>query len=311
MKSVIEYIKSNDNIGVICHKSPDGDTLGSGLALYFGLKKLGKKCNIYCADKPSGLYSILDGIENIKPLCELRESNLIFCDCADENRADFTEKLSDYNILNIDHHISNNNFGNINYIKADACATCVIMYYVLTELGVELDKTIAKNLYVGICTDTNNFTNSNVNSESFYVASKIADFDFSIGEINKAMFRNKSYGKTVATARYIQRMRMFCDNKFCISFLTLKDLQELKVDNTEGIVNCAVDIDGVSVGAFLKEAEPNVYKVSLRSNYDVDVCKICEAFGGGGHIKASGCKIKGELEDVIHKLTNEVLKWME
>ena len=125
------------------------------------------------------------------------------------------------------------------------------------------------------------------------------------------MFRTKSLSKTKAIARFIERIRLSNHDKFCISYLTLDDLEELQLSDTEGIVNYGVDIDGVSVCAFLKESEPDSFKVSMRSNFDVDVCKICNAFGGGGHVKASGCRIDGNLDEVIDKLTNEVSKWME
>lgn len=312
MDAVKEFIISKDDFGIICHKSPDGDTLGSGMALYYGLIQLGKKCSIYCCDKPDSVYSeVFDGIENINSLCELKETNLIFCDCADEVRAAVEWDLKEFSILNIDHHISNTCFGDVNYVVADACATCEIMYYVLSDIDVALNSLIAQCLYIGICTDTNNFTNSNVTSKTFEVVSKITKFSFPISDIVRVLFRTKSYAKTKATALYINRIRMMFDNKFCVSYLTLKDIEELKLEDTEGFVNIGVDIQGVSVSAFLKEKEEGVFKVSLRSNYDVDVCKICETFGGGGHIKASGCNIKGSVEEVIDALCSEVSKWME
>ncbi len=311
MNLVKEYINSNDNFGIICHKHPDGDTLGSGFAMYYGLLSIGKNCQIYCVDKPDKVFDILDGIGNIKPLSELKEKNLIFCDCSDELRADFEWNIKEYNVLNIDHHISNTNFGNVNFVVDTACATCQVMYYVLKEIGVQLNSVIAKCLYVGICTDTNNFTNSNVNSDTFYVMSEIAKFDFGISNIVKTIFRNKSYAKTKAIALFIERIKIFFDDRFCVSYLTLDDIDRLKLDNTEGLVDIGVDIEGISVVAFLKEIEDNVFKISFRSNYDVDVRKICEVFGGGGHIKAAGCTINGSAEEVINLLSSEVAKWME
>lgn len=311
MEAIKEFITDKDNFGIICHKSPDGDTLGSGLALYHGLRQLGKSCNIYCVDVPDSMYRLLDGIKDIKPLADVKESNLIFCDCADEDRAAFDGDLSKYQVLNIDHHISNTDFGNVNLVDAKACATCQVMYYVLEYIGVKLNSTIAKSLYVGICTDTNNFTNSNVTSETFEVVSKLTKYEFAISDIVKILFRTKSFAKTKATALYIDRIRLMFEGKFAVSYILLEDIERLGLEDTEGFVNIGVDIEGVSVSAFVKEKEDGEFKVSLRSNYDVDVCKICNTFGGGGHIKASGCCIKGNVEEVINALSNEVSKWME
>lgn len=311
MDAIKEFITTKDNFGVICHKSPDGDTLGSGLALYHGLVQLGKSCNIYCDDVPDSMYSLLDGIEYIKPLADLEENNLIFCDCADENRAAFEKNLKDFQVLNIDHHISNTDFGNVNIVDANACATCQVMYYVLEAVGVQFNSTIAKCLYVGICTDTNNFTNSNVTSETFEVVSKITKYEFPISEIVKILFRTKSFAKTKATALYIDRIRLMFQGRFAVSYILMEDIESLGLEDTEGFVNIGVDIEGVSVSAFIKEKEDGIFKVSLRSNYEVDVCKICNAFGGGGHVKASGCCIEGDLEQVINALSDEVSKWME
>lgn len=311
MGIIKDFIDQNDDFGIICHKSPDGDTLGSGLAMFYGLKQLGKRCNVYCADVPERVYSVLDGIDNLRPLDELKEKNLIFCDCSDEERAAFKDDLKAYNILNIDHHVSNTDFGNVNLVKATASATCEVIYDVFIELGIKLDKTIAQCLYVGICTDTNNFTNSNVGSNTFFVMSEIAKFDFAMNSIVKSIFRTKSLAKTKATALVINNIRMFCDGKICLSYLTYDDIIKLDLDNTEGLVEIGADIENVSVSVFLKGDENGGFKISLRSNYDVDVRKICEAFGGGGHVKASGCRIQGSLDQVIAAISDEVIRYME
>lgn len=311
MSQLKDYIYGKDDFGIICHKSPDGDTLGSGLAVYHGLKQLGKSCSIYCSDVPERLYAVLTGIEKIKPLSELKESNLIFCDCSDEERAAFDLDLKRFDVLNIDHHISNTNFGNVNVIDSNACATCELMCSVFEEIGVALDVDIAKCLYVGICTDTNNFTNSNVTENTFMVMSKISKFNFGMTDIVRSLFRTKSLAKTKAIAMVINNMRMFSNGKVCVTYLNYEDLLRLELDNTEGLVDMCVDIEGVSVCAFLKGNGEGSYKISLRSNYDVDVRKICETYGGGGHVKAAGCMIKGKLEDVISKISLEVAKWME
>ncbi|MBQ9624765.1 MAG: DHH family phosphoesterase, partial [Clostridia bacterium] len=200
INEIKSFIDADNSFGIICHQNPDGDTLGAGFAMYHGLKQLGKECNVYCIDKPEKVFDMIDGIEVIKSVKEVKEKSIIFCDCSDETRALFENDLKDYNVLNIDHHFSNTGFGNINVVFDDACAACQVVYHLLLGIGVTMDEKIAKCLYIGICTDTNNFTNSNVKSDIFFVAGELVKFGIDVNPIIKALFKTKSLAKTKATA---------------------------------------------------------------------------------------------------------------
>ena len=275
MNKVIDFINSYQKFALVSHKNPDGDTLGSAFAMFEALSQLGKDCTIYCKSKPTAYYDFIENIDSIKPLEELSKGSDVIClDCADLERAGLDNK-EDYNILSIDHHISNDYFGNVNYV-CDASATAILVYDIISELKVELTPKIASYLYIGICTDTNNFTNSNVNSKTFAVASALAQTGIDISWLTKNLFRTRSLAKTKGIAKFIDQMEFFYDDKLCFSHLSFEQLEELELVDVEGLVNYASDVIGVSVAIFMKESKPGICKFSLRSNFDVDVRKICE-----------------------------------
>lgn len=311
MIDIIDAIKKYDTFIISTHKSPDGDAIGSCVALGLTLKKLNKKVNYIIETPVSQKLMFLPEItefQNDIYSCENFQVG-IFLDCSDTGHLhdDSLLKKCKTNI-NIDHHISNTQYGDINYIDKKASATGEIIYNLIENLSLNLDRDICISLYTAIVTDTGNFKYTNVTSNTHNIISKLYKYYNNYWDINKKLFDEHPYEKVKLIGKALNNLYLIKDNRISIIFLTLNDLSFLskKVD-IEGIINYARDIQGVEIAIMLKEVSTNVYKVSFRSNTDYDVSKLAVLYGGGGHSKASGCTIEGtSLKETIDNISEKL-----
>lgn len=304
-----QFIDGDDTFAVVSHISPDGDTIGSALAVVWALRRLGKTVTVHDKDAPIPSFAFLPGIEEYQTLEYIPGDAAIICvDCADLRRTGLDD-VNGRRVLNLDHHISNTRFGTVNYVSQQA-ATCEIIFDFIQRLGVSLDERICPCLYTGITTDTSNFTNSNVTSHTFLSAAALLTAGLEPAPIAKAIFRTRSKAQTKAIALVIDHMQFFLADKVAVTYLTAEELEQLHLLETDGLVDYTCDVEGVEVGVFLKETPDGKIKASFRSNGKVDVRQVCQQFGGGGHVRAAGCLFSGKLEEVIQKLVAEVGQWM-
>jgi len=297
-KEIKEEILKSKRIGLSFHTSPDGDAIGSCLSLLNALRYLGKDCYIISRDVISDNLSFLSlsnevNGNTLEP--KISTDLVIVLDCGNTER--ISADLSNYNgkIINIDHHISNENYGFINYVDIKASATCEIAYLLIKELGINFnDKTdlqiaIGNAVYTGILTDTGSFRHSNVTSRTHSIVSELIELGVDNSKIHSNLFDNKPFNKIKLMGSVLSNIELFLDNKVAVLQIPkgmLEALNLLKTD-TSDIISIGLGIDGVEVSILLKEVEDGV-KGSLRSKNNVDVRKVAEVFGGGGHIKASG-----------------------
>lgn len=299
-----DKIKNAKQIALICHIRPDGDTLGSALALYNYVVNF-KKCTVFCDDTLPQKYGFLKGFEKISRGDISNEYDLIVCiDCSDLNR---TGKYNFFiknhnNVINIDHHISNEKYGNINYV-IDASSTCEIIFYLLKHFDIKADKDIYTCIYCGLSSDTGNFSHSNTTYKTFEIAAELAKTIGDISYISQIIFKDMPLNKLMLLTEVLKNIKIYIDGKMAVLTVSYKDVEKYQCDihDTEGFVDYAVNISGVEIGAILLESENNCYKISLRSK-NANVCKIAAQFGGGGHIHAAGCMLCGDYQDVINKL---------
>lgn len=313
--SITEIATQFNNIKtalVFCHVRPDGDAIGAGLAIVFALRNLGKKAYFCCDEFSPEKFQFVSAISTV--LQDIPSGvvpdTLISVDCADISRlgiyAGLYATFSGVTI-NIDHHISNGRYAKYNYV-AEGPATCEILTEILTFCRYEITKDIANFLMLGLITDSGNFTHCDVSGKTYRTASILRDKGADITEINYQMYARQSKTRALLHGTVMSKMRFNLDGKFAFVIISDELLKQFNADKsiTESFVDFPLTVDGVEVSASLLEIKKCQYKISLRSKGKVDVNAVATAFGGGGHVLASGCMIVGELEEVIEKLSYAV-----
>ncbi len=315
LAEVAALLKNCKTAAVCCHVRPDGDAIGSGLALTRALENAGKTVYMLCEDKPPErlcLFPAMERTHQSLPV-DLKELDLfIVVDSADVTRiGDFSAQFCAFKgkTLNIDHHISNPRYAKYNYVLPDSTATCEIMPEILEAAGFEITKEIADLLALGLLTDSGNFSHRDVSAKTFSVAAKLKECGADICSIGYEMFTRQTKARAALYVRVLNSMRFELEDKLAFITVTQKDLEDTGTDksHTEGFVDFPLSIDGVEVSIALMEVRKNQYKASLRSRR-VNVNAVADRFGGGGHMLASGCMLNGEYEEVIERLTNAVYK---
>lgn len=306
MKEIKEKIEQSNNIIIAGHVNPDGDTVGAGLALLLGLEEKypNKRVDFVLQDNVPKNISFLKGSEKIKKIEDIKDSNYdlaVFVDSATIDRVGKVANLiGDIFKINIDHHISNPKYGDINIVK-DISSTSEIMYSFLKDLDIEISLEMGEAIYLGLVNDTGNFAHSNVTDKTFLVASELMKIGVNNNKIVNDFFKTKSYERMRVLGKALSEM-VFVEEKklmyFYLSYESLKSLNAIK-DDTEGIVEELVNYSGSEVSLFLRQEENGKIKGSLRSKHSIDVNRIAGIFGGGGHIKAAGFTTELPVEEII------------
>lgn len=308
IKIAIEKAK---NILIIAHIQPDGDTLGSCFALQRVIEKMGKEADVFSEDEIPRRYAELLPKEIIlRPAMVDKCYDLaIAIDCADKSRLGKAQKIFKRSLctINIDHHITNEKFAQINYV-AEASSVGEIIFELMGIIGIEQDEKTAQYLYIAMSTDTGNFTYSNTGRKCLSYVSELVEL-FDLRSTADALFRRRSRILTQLIARAISRLETFHDGKIAFVTLLSSDMQELGADGSdcENIVDFAREIEETKVAVFFREIKSGV-KISFRSKDDVDVCALAAMFGGGGHINASGCCTKGKLDEVKKAVLTQLME---
>lgn len=313
MKEIKEKIEQSDNIIIVGHVNPDGDTVGAGLALLLGLEKKypNKKIDFALQDNVPQNIAFLKGSNKIKKTEDVADLNYdlaIFVDSATIERVGKVAGIvGDIFKINIDHHISNPKYGDINVVK-DISSTSEIMYSILKELDIEITLEIGEAIYLGLVNDTGNFAHSNVTDKTFLVASELMSLGVNNNKIVNDFFKTKSYERMKVLGKALSEM-VFVEEKklmyFYLSFDALRSLNAIK-DDTEGIVEELINYSGSEVSLFLREEESGKIKGSLRSKHNIDVNRIAGIFNGGGHIKAAGFTTELPPEEIIKKVVESL-----
>ncbi|ABR33386.1 MULTISPECIES: DHH family phosphoesterase [Clostridium] len=303
LKEIKEEILKSKRIGLSFHTSPDGDAIGSTLALLNALRHLGKDSYIISRDVISDNLSFLSFANEIDGnTLEPKEGTdlVMILDCGNVER--ISADLSNYKgkIINIDHHISNEEYGFINYVDVSAAATCEISYLLAKELGIDFNNktdveiNIGNAVYTGIVTDTGSFRHSNVTKRTHKIVSELIELGVNNSKVHSNLFDNKPFEKVKLMGCVLSNIELALENKVAVLEIPKGMLEEFNLKNTDtsDIISVGLGIKGVEVSMLLKEVEDGV-KGSLRSKNDVDVRKVAEVYGGGGHIKAAGVMQKG------------------
>lgn len=318
LKQIAERILRAKRVAIFTHMRPDGDAFGSMFALAEALKNKNIPTQVCVeTDVPSNL-TFIDGLEKLQKQPIGEYDLLVTVDCSDEQRLGaltdvfFEAKRKKIDTVNIDHHISNTRYGKYNYVR-NCSANCMNIATLILYMGVSFDKKIAEYLLLGLLTDSGNFSHDDVTGETLSLASKLVDAGADIQYYHYNLFKKQPKQRALLFAKTMQGIRYFYEDRFALIVISKQNMEECNADHgmTEGFVDFPLNVDSVEVAASLMEVKKGQYKVSLRSKTYADVNKIAGVFGGGGHIRAAGCMLFGELEEVIDKLTYAVSQYLE
>ncbi len=314
LEKIKESIEKARNVLILTHENPDGDAIGSSLAFMHALKKLGKEVTVLIPTI-NNMYSFLPGFDEIKYEIEnVEEFDLcIALDSSDSERLfickPYFEKIE--HTIVIDHHITNQNFGDVNYVNALASSTCQNLIVVLATLDIAINKDMAECIYTGILTDTGGFR-YNTQSETFEFAAMLLETGIDISKIYRIVFDTVTEKRTRLLSRALDRLEILENGKIAFTYITTQDVNDLQTEDGdhENIVNYGRNVDGVEVSIFAREKDGK-YKISLRANEYVDVSQIASKYAGGGHLRAAGLEMSMPLEQVKQTLIEEVKKQLK
>lgn len=312
----LNFMKAGEQFLVVSHVQPDGDAISSTSVVSWLLRKLGKSAVLI---NESDLPARLDYLYHFDQIISYNKTELnqkfdaIICvDCADFRRIGDVVNLfvPGARLLNIDHHPTNNSFGDVNVIRAEAAATVEILFDLIEYAGFELDLDCATAIYTGLLTDTGGFRYSNTSPRVMEIASRLLALGVSGNRLADLLLEKMTMAKLKLLQIALHRLTFSENLEIGWLYIGKDDLRDTGAvrEDLEGIVNYALNVDGVEVGILFKETDDGAVKASLRSAGKADVAAIAQAFGGGGHIRASGCRLEGPLPDAIERLVEAVRK---
>ena len=318
--AIIERIKVGKRFMVVSHVNPEGDAIGSLLGLTLALKSMGKDVTPFLQDPIPKIMKFLPGADTVVHTldgCEPFDAAFaVDCGKLDRLGSRFVEFEGRGPIINIDHHITNDLFGELNVIDAGASATGEVLYDFCKAASIEITKDIAINLYVAIHTDTGGFRYSSSTADSFMKAGELVRRGADPWDISTRIYENYPAKKYKLLAKVLATLDISSvagsDANIATLVVTLDMLKETDTgaDLADGFVNYARSIENVEVGILFRELDAGKFKVSFRSKGVVDVAKVSESFGGGGHSHAAGCTVNGELEDIRERVVGAVVQAM-
>ena len=294
IEEMIRVLRKAPKVALFSHVSPDGDCIGSMLAIGLALEKMGKEVTYYNPNRMANNLQFLPGSSRVSQVLPNPQPEvLMFVDCTDLGRvnlskADLSEEST---VLNLDHHISNHSFGHVNWINAQASAVGELALALIQLLGVEIDVEIATNLYTAIVTDTGCYQYSNTTAETHRLTGDLLDKGIDIKMIHYHLFDQKPLAQLKLLQYALNGLEIYAEGQLAIMTLSLEDFQKSKAEQetSEGLVNHVRSIAGVEVAVLLKEVGPQEIKGGIRSNLWLNVNEIAAQFGGGGHKRAAGC----------------------
>ncbi|MBH5316595.1 bifunctional oligoribonuclease/PAP phosphatase NrnA [Paenibacillus sp. GSMTC-2017] len=316
LDEALDFMKNNASFLVVSHVQPDGDAISSTVVVSWLLEQLGKKSVLVNeSELPSrlGYLNHFDRIISFKSgQPELTFDAVIAIDCADFRRIGEVSAVfpTDCKLLNIDHHPTNNGFGTVNVIRPDAAATVEILYDLIERAGLVPDLDCATAIYTGLLTDTGGFRYSNTSPRVMQIASSLLTIGVSGHKLADILLEKMTFAKLKLLQMALSRLT-FSDNlEIGWLYIGKDDIKDCAAvpDDLEGIVNYALNVDGVEVGILFKEAGDGAIKASLRSAGKADVAAIAQSFGGGGHVRAAGCRLDGPLPEAMKVMVEAVRK---
>jgi len=305
---LLSFLNEEDNFFIATHINPEGDALGSSLALSMALESIGKQTTLYNKDTVPEFYHYLPGHEKFTQAASLHTTfnlPLILLDCNTLDRAGLEGLNFRYSAV-IDHHGTESDFGDIRWVEPEAAATGVMIFYLVKELGIKITREIAINLYSAIAIDTGTFRYASTTAEVLRVAAELIEAGASPAYISQSLYETWSEERFALLRMALNTLEI--RDRVAITFVTKEMFKKTGTgpEDTENFSSLPRIMKDIKISAFFREIDDNYWKVSLRSRGDINVARIATLFEGGGHKNAAGYKIKGSLEYVKESLLKTI-----
>lgn len=312
-QTVVSRLLGADEILILCHKNPDGDTIGSGAALCLALQRLGKTAAVLCSDPIPAMYdylhiTVFDG--------SFTPAFVVAVDVAgiqlfgERNNVPY---YAEHVNLCIDHHGSNSGYAYETLVDDHAAAVAELLTTLIPEMGVELTPDIAECLYTGVATDTGCFRFTNTTAQTHKAAAILIEAGADVEKLNERLFECRSHARMTVERMALESLEFYYNDRCSLICLTWDQIQAAGVAGAEleDLTSLPRSIEGVEVGLTLRQQKDGSYKISVRTGRDTNACNIARRLGGGGHPRAAGCEISGNLDNAKHAILMEVKKELD
>lgn len=312
LSAIRRVLREKDRFLIACHENPEGDAIGSELALALALRKMGKTATVLNADPVPGNLLFLPGAGTVvfaEDGSKYDVAVVVDCGSPDRTGALVGKELRKCPLLvNIDHHRTNGDRGDLSLVDPEAAATGLLIHRVLSAMGCEIGLDVATNIYVAVLTDTGSFHYGSSSPEAFEVAGEMVRRGVDPWAVAEQVYETQSAGRLRLLGRVLDSLEVYADGRVACITTMREDLREFAAgkDALEGFINYPRSIVGVEVAVSLREEEGGVFRVSFRSKGRVDVSAVAARFGGGGHRNAAGCTVPGTLADVKKRVLGEL-----
>jgi phosphoesterase RecJ-like protein len=308
---ICDAILQRQRFVVTSHARPDGDAIGSQLAMALALRQLGKEVQLVDKDPAPPQFQWLPGVRDIQvsPDVHGQFDAAIVMECGDLSRTG-VDGFEKYFVINIDHHPGNRNYGALNWFNDRAAACGEMVFELIEALGVTLTPDIATHIYVTILTDTGGFHFSHITPRTFEICRRCTEAGAQPEPIARAVYDSSTMGRLRLMGEVLHNLEFEGDGRAVIAALTLDLLRRTGAthEDSDGLINLPLTVKEIQAVAFFKEIEPGHFRISLRSKGNVDVNLVANAFGGGGHKNAAGCSLYGPYAEVRRKLLDELTR---
>lgn len=314
LEQIAEKLKKEKSAAIFCHIRPDGDCLGSALALSSALAGTGVRTEVFCESPVPEKFYFLSGAREVRTSFSGSFSAHVAVDCSDPPRMGALADAfaSSANTYCVDHHVSNTRYARFCCVQ-DRAATALMVCDLFRLWGIAPNREQATALLTGISTDTGHFMHSNVGADALEAARMLTEAGADLHDVAYRMFKSQPKERLALLARTLSGIRYFEEGKIALEYVPLAALAETGAtpDMTEGFIDSALSVEGVEVAVCILQVREKNFKVSFRSKGKADVNAVAARFGGGGHVLASGCMINGFYEDVADKLVFAVRNYLE
>jgi phosphoesterase RecJ-like protein len=305
LSQVVELIENKDRFAITSHIRPDGDSLGSSLGLFWLLRALDKDVEVIMRDPAPHSYQKLPGADTVRvtPAVDREYDGVFVIECSDIDRPGLIDLEKQF-VVNIDHHSTTELFGTVNWIDSTASAVGEMIYNLCKATGVRVTKEIAECVYTALLTDTGSFHYSNTTERTFKIASELVRTGVRPAKSAEAIFGSYHWAKIELLSQVLATARR--DESGHVAWMRqtmeMQERTSASDEDADGFVNYPLAVGEVEATALFKECSPGVYRTSLRSKGDVNVAKIAELFGGGGHRNAAGCTLRGDWDEIEQRV---------
>jgi phosphoesterase RecJ-like protein len=316
--AVVKALLEQESLTVLGHCIPDGDCVGSVTAMVWALRNIGKEVNAIIEDGVPAMYRFLNGTATISSVSNPPRINgcLVYLDCATPERVG--DKLAQVlprarPIINIDHHVSNKGYGTVNLVDAQASSTCEIIFRLLKNMNVPITVDIATPLYCGIVMDTGSFQYSSTSPVTHRIAADLLELGIDQDLVRTHLFESKTMLEIALQKAALASLQFSAEGRIASMQLSYEVLRELGAigQHFEGTINLARSIENVEAALLFREIEPGLVKVGFRSKQFLDVNRVAGEWGGGGHKRAAGATLHGELESVKRTVLSRVEDYLQ